>query len=173
VPTLRLTIEVPLTTAALDTLEALDALVDLHVIALGVPGTVPPAGGAWPALPRPRSSASDERLHIDPGARTIVGNGDPIALTRLEFDLLLYLATRPHRAHRRGTLFARVWGVTEPPRSRTVDVHIRRLRAKLGPYGELITTVRGVGYRFDGTHRVVVAPSAPAHHVRPLPAAGR
>jgi DNA-binding response OmpR family regulator len=46
--------------------------------------------------------------------------------------------------------------VTEPYSSRTVDVHVRRLRDKLGPFGELINTVRGVGYRFDGAHRVVV-----------------
>lgn len=52
-----------------------------------------------------------------------------------------------------------VWQITEPMHSRTVDVHIRRLRDKLGAAGSLITTVRGVGYRFDGHHDVVVTAS--------------
>jgi DNA-binding response OmpR family regulator len=81
-------------------------------------------------------------------------------LTRLEFDLLLYLVRRPRRVLSRRTLMAEVWGVEEPMNSRTVDVHIRRLRDKLGPAQHgLISTVRGVGYRCDGGHRVVVEPA--------------
>ncbi len=53
---------------------------------------------------------------------------------------------------------ADVWGIDEPLNSRTVDVHIRRLRDKLGPDLRLITTVRGVGYRFDSNPDVVLVP---------------
>ena len=60
--------------------------------------------------------------------------------------------------HRRRTLMADVWGIDEPLNSRTVDVHIRRLRDKLGPDLRLITTVRGVGYRFDSNPDVVLVP---------------
>jgi DNA-binding response OmpR family regulator len=77
-------------------------------------------------------------------------------LTRLEFDLLLYLTERPRRVLPRRTLMAEVWGIDEPMNSRTVDVHIRRLRDKLGPDEPRITTVRGIGYRFDGAHDVII-----------------
>lgn len=86
--------------------------------------------------------------------------GLPIPLTRLEFDLLLHLVERPRLVLRRGTLMADVWGVDEPMNSRTVDVHIRRLRDELGADRPRITTVRGVGYRFDGVRDVVVEPVA-------------
>jgi hypothetical protein len=59
----------------------------------------------------------------------------------------------------RRTLMADVWGIDEPMNSRTVDVHIRRLRDKLGPDQPRITTVRGIGYRFDGGHDVVIEPA--------------
>jgi DNA-binding response OmpR family regulator len=54
---------------------------------------------------------------------------------------------------------ADVWGIDEPMNSRTVDVHIRRLRDKLGSDRLRITTVRGIGYRFDGGHDVVIEPA--------------
>ena len=75
--------------------------------------------------------------------RCRVSAGRPVPLTRLEFDLLLYLVRRPRRVLSRRTLMAEVWGVEEPMNSRTVDVHIRRLRDKLGPAQHgLISTVR-------------------------------
>ncbi|MBB4909625.1 winged helix-turn-helix domain-containing protein [Actinophytocola algeriensis] len=142
-----------------DTLAALSEL--LHSVA-ELPG-VAVTQQAVPELPYPRSStadAVDERLRIVPYSRTVLRRGRPIPLTRLEFDLLLYLTQRPKRVLPRRTLMAEVWGIDEPLNSRTVDVHIRRLRDKLGPDRPRITTVRGVGYRFDGPQDVVIE-SAP------------
>jgi DNA-binding response OmpR family regulator len=152
--TLHLNIDLPHTPAALN------ALADLLTTVAGVPGAVLTThdDAPWTAapLPSPRSAEPDDRLHIDPQSRRVLRQGAAIGLTRLEFDLLLYMSTRPNRVHRRNTLMAQVWGITEPRGSRTVDVHIRRLRDKLGTHGRLITTIRGVGYRFDNAHRVVI-----------------
>ncbi|PXY30304.1 hypothetical protein BAY59_13960 [Prauserella coralliicola] len=89
---------------------------------------------------------------IDAGARIVYASGVPVPLTRLEFDLLLHLYRNAGRVCHRAVLLDRVWGMarTSTHRSRTLDVHIRKLRAKLGAELPLITTVRGVGYRFDG-----------------------
>ena len=74
--------------------------------------------------------------------------GVPLDLTYKEFELLRYLAERPGRVFTRPALLREVWGYDFYGGTRTVDVHIRRLRAKLGPEHEsLIETVRGVGYR--------------------------
>lgn len=138
-----------------DTLAALSDL--LHSVA-DIPG-VAVRQPAVPELPFPRSSTSDttdDRLRVVPHSRTVLRRGLPIPLTRLEFDLLLYLTERPRRVLPRRTLMADVWGIDEPMNSRTVDVHIRRLRDKLGADRLRITTVRGVGYRFDGTRDVVI-----------------
>lgn len=139
---------------------ALAALSDLLRSVAELPGVAV----RQPELPRPRLSTVDEvddRVRVVPHERTVSRRGEPVALTRLEFDLLLYLVERPRRVLARRTLMADVWGIDEPLNSRTVDVHIRRLRDKLGPDRPRITTVRGVGYRFDGVQDVVVEP-APA-----------
>ncbi|MGB3439005.1 MAG: winged helix-turn-helix domain-containing protein [Actinophytocola sp.] len=138
-----------------DTLAALSDL--LHSVA-ELPG-VALTQRAVPELPYPRQSTSDtldDRLRIVPYSRTVLRHGLPIPLTRLEFDLLLYLTQRPKRVLPRRTLMADVWGIDQPLNSRTVDVHIRRLRDKLGADRPRITTVRGIGYRFDGTQDVIV-----------------
>lgn len=76
-------------------------------------------------------------------------NGQPLDLTYTEFELLKYLAQHPGRVFTRETLLADVWGYDYYGGTRTVDVHVRRLRAKLGVEHEsLIGTVRNVGYRF-------------------------
>ena len=76
--------------------------------------------------------------------------GRPLDLTFKEFELLRYLAERPGRVFTRPTLLREVWGYDFYGGTRTVDVHIRRVRAKLGPsFEHLIETVRGVGYRAD------------------------
>jgi two-component system alkaline phosphatase synthesis response regulator PhoP len=73
----------------------------------------------------------------------------PLDLTYMEYELLRFLATHPHRVFSRETLLSRVWGYEYFGGARTVDVHIRRLRAKLGEeHAHLIQTVRSVGYRF-------------------------
>jgi DNA-binding response OmpR family regulator len=141
-----------------DTLAALADL--LHAVA-ALPG-VAVRQPALPELPHPRRSTSDsqdDRVRIVPHARTVLRRGLPVPLTRLEFDLLLYLTERPRRVLPRSTLMAEVWGIDEPMNSRTVDVHIRRLRDKLGAERPRITTVRGVGYRFDGAGDVVIEPA--------------
>jgi DNA-binding response OmpR family regulator len=75
-------------------------------------------------------------------------SGRPLDLTYKEFELLKFLAQHPGRVFTRGALLREVWGYDFYGGTRTVDVHIRRLRAKLGPeHEQLIETVRGVGYR--------------------------
>ena len=89
-------------------------------------------------------------LVIDAGAFTAKLGGTPLDLTYKEFELLRYLAEHPGHVISRETLLQEVWGYDYFGGSRTVDVHVRRLRAKLGPEHEtLISTVRNVGYRFD------------------------
>jgi DNA-binding response OmpR family regulator len=73
----------------------------------------------------------------------------PLDLTYMEYELLKFLATHPGKVFTRETLLSRVWGYEYYGGARTVDVHIRRLRAKLGEeHASLIQTVRSVGYRF-------------------------
>lgn len=73
---------------------------------------------------------------------------EPIDLTYMEYELLKFLATHRGRVHTRQHLLSRVWGYDYYGGSRTVDVHIRRLRAKLGEHANVIQTVRNVGYKF-------------------------
>jgi len=76
-------------------------------------------------------------------------SGKPLDLTYMEYELLKFLATHPGKVFTRETLLSRVWGYEYYGGARTVDVHIRRLRAKLGEeHANLIDTVRSVGYRF-------------------------
>jgi DNA-binding response OmpR family regulator len=76
-------------------------------------------------------------------------DGHPLDLTYMEYELLKFLAQHPGRVFTRETLLSRVWGYEYYGGARTVDVHIRRLRAKLGEeHANLISTVRSVGYRF-------------------------
>lgn len=90
------------------------------------------------------------------GSRQVLADGVALALTRLEFDLLQFLAERPHRVFTRGQLLSGVWGY-EHTGERTVDVHVRRLRLKLGTL-PVITTVYGVGYRLADDARVTIQP---------------
>ena len=76
-------------------------------------------------------------------------SGRPLDLTYMEYELLKFLASHPGKVFTRETLLSRVWGYEYYGGARTVDVHIRRLRAKLGEeHANLIQTVRSVGYRF-------------------------
>ncbi len=103
---------------------------------------------------RRRSGSSDPAtvrlgaLTLDPGAYRVTVQGRALDLTYKEFELLRYLAERPGRVFTRPALLREVWGYDFYGGTRTVDVHVRRLRAKLGPeFESLIETVRGVGYR--------------------------
>ncbi len=75
--------------------------------------------------------------------------GRPLALTRMEHQLLVTLLSRPARPLSRVWLHQHVWNVKPTDDTRTVDMTVSRLRAKLGGAARLIQTVRGVGYRFD------------------------
>ncbi len=89
-------------------------------------------------------------LTIDAGGYTARLRGRPLDLTYKEFELIKYLAQHPGRVFTRAQLLQEVWGYDYFGGTRTVDVHVRRLRAKLGPeHEQLIGTVRNVGYRFD------------------------
>ncbi|MEV0581376.1 response regulator transcription factor [Nonomuraea sp. NPDC050310] len=88
-------------------------------------------------------------LSIDEATYTARLRGRALDLTFKEFELLKYLAQHPGRVFTRAQLLQEVWGYDYFGGTRTVDVHVRRLRAKLGPENEaLIGTVRNVGYRF-------------------------
>lgn len=88
-------------------------------------------------------------LEVNPDRYEILLEGEPLELTYKEFELFKFLATHPSRVFDRDQLLNQVWGYDYIGGTRTVDVHIRRLRAKLGPkYASLIATVRNVGYKF-------------------------
>lgn len=98
---------------------------------------------------RPRGTSIGD-LSIDEDTYVVRLRGHPLDLTFREFELLTYLAHNPERVFTRAQLLQAVWGFDYYGGTRTVDVHIRRLRAKLGPEHEsLIGTVRGVGYKLD------------------------
>jgi DNA-binding response OmpR family regulator len=93
-------------------------------------------------------------LTIDEATYTARLRGRVLDLTFKEFELLKYLAQHPGRVFTRAQLLQEVWGYDYFGGTRTVDVHVRRLRAKLGAeYESLIGTVRNVGYRFVADHR--------------------
>jgi two-component system, OmpR family, phosphate regulon response regulator PhoB len=88
------------------------------------------------------------RLRIDREAHRAFVDNLEIELTAIEFKLLLMLHDRQNRVQSRASLLDDVWGVDANVTTRTVDTHVKRLREKMGPAGEYIETVRGVGYRF-------------------------
>jgi DNA-binding response OmpR family regulator len=100
---------------------------------------------------------------VDDATYTAKLGGRPLDLTFKEFELLKYLAQHPGRVFTREQLLQEVWGYDYFGGTRTVDVHVRRLRAKLGPeHEQLIGTVRNVGYRFVLPPKETVAEREPA-----------
>jgi DNA-binding response OmpR family regulator len=89
-----------------------------------------------------------ERLVADFDAIAVWVDGQSIRLTRREFELLRFLAGNKNRVLSRDRLLERVWGYDRTVETRSIDVHVGRLRAKLGPAGSQIETVVGLGYRF-------------------------
>jgi DNA-binding winged helix-turn-helix (wHTH) protein len=94
---------------------------------------------------------ASEGVVIDISRKRVVLDGEPAALTYKEFELLQYLVLREGRTIDRSELIASLWSAAddEIPNERTIDVHVRRLRSKLGSFEDIVRTVRGVGYRFD------------------------
>lgn len=96
-------------------------------------------------------------LLLDLDGRLVWADGEPLVLTRREFDLLAHLATRPGRVLTRSQLLTAAWGLTDARYAapRTVDVHVARLRRKLGErHGAPLSTLRGVGYRWSTETKV-------------------
>ena len=88
-------------------------------------------------------------LEIDSDTHIVKAFNKEVELTAKEFDLLKYFAENEKRVFSREKLLDRVWGIDVAIETRTVDVHIRRLREKLGKVGSYIHTLRGVGYKFE------------------------
>jgi DNA-binding response OmpR family regulator len=88
-------------------------------------------------------------LSLDAARREVRAAGDLVSLTPTEFDLLAHLMQRPGRVFTREELLASVWGYAAHAGTRTVDVHVAQVRAKLGDSAAVIRTVRGVGYTAD------------------------
>jgi len=100
------------------------------------------------ATEAPAAIYHGKHLHADFDAVAVSVGGSPVRLTRREFELLRYLVENRNRVLSRDRLLERVWGYDHLIETRSVDVHIGRLRAKLGPAGGQIETVVGLGYRF-------------------------
>jgi two-component system OmpR family response regulator len=151
-PALTVTVAIPLTGDTLTPqahrlIEAVRELVEISQGSVTVEPAVPPREEPPPG-PEVRMLTASRQVLLD---------GRVLPLTRLEFDLMLYLAERPRRVFSRGQLLAGVWGYDHTG-ERTVDVHVRRLRLKLGGNLPIITTVYGVGYRLSDDARIVIQP---------------
>lgn len=96
----------------------------------------------------PSESLELGRLRIDVSAHRCYVDDQEIALTALEFKLLITLMQRRGRVQTRDVLLTDVWGFSADVTTRTVDTHVKRLRQKIGPAGQYVETLRGVGYRF-------------------------
>jgi len=88
-------------------------------------------------------------LTMNPDEHSVLVNGESVTLTLKEYELLRTFLTHPGLVFSRDQLLSRIWGVDYYGETRTVDVHIRTLRQKLGDWGRYVETVRGVGYRLE------------------------
>lgn len=104
----------------------------------------------WPGEESaPADIVSVDNMTINLATYQVYIDDKPVDLTLMEYSLLSFLATHPSRAYSRETLLHRVWGFEYCGGTRTVDVHIRRVRSKVGPQvASHIVTIRGVGYLF-------------------------
>jgi len=159
-PTIAVTVHLTLDDDVANPAAALRALVE-HLGAIGHLAVTagPPRLDPHPVV-QVEAALDRETIRLDARSRTVCLGRDEIPLCRREFDLLLYLAEHPGQVFTRGQLLSAVWGdvFTGP---RTVDVHIRRLRSKLGVHRPLITTVRGVGYRLATGAPIAVVRTPP------------
>ena len=106
---------------------------------------------AHPAAPgRPSAEIwRKDTLEINLTARRVVVDGKPVTFSPREYDLLFYFVRHPNTALSREKLIHDIWGEDFAGDERTLDTHVKMLRKSLGRYAGLLTTVRGVGYRFD------------------------
>lgn len=100
-----------------------------------------------PEQPQNSSCIRIGKLNIDPENHEVYADDVRIALTLKEYELLIALVTNKNKVLSRDSLLRKIWGYDFTGESRTVDVHIRTLRSKLGSCGDIIRTVRGVGYK--------------------------
>ncbi|MFI6263340.1 winged helix-turn-helix domain-containing protein [Micromonospora sp. NPDC051006] len=152
--TLTLTVDLapgPLTPGLVRLLDLIGELAESGEGRLRADDLAPAGPRAVPDLP----AAAPDEVHILAGSRVVRQGDREIPLTRIEYDLLLFLAERPRRVFTRLQLLANVWGY-EHAVARTVDVHVRRLRAKVGVDTPVVTTVYGVGYRLADEARIAV-----------------
>jgi two-component system phosphate regulon response regulator PhoB len=125
--------------------------------------------------PGPLSSAEADRritvgaVEIDRGGHRLLVSGQEIKMSPQEMRLLLYLADPPERMRTRRELLTEVWGYHPEVSSRTLDTHIKRIRDKLGGAGNVIQTVRGVGYRLGEARRRRSRTKAERHEVGDSP----
>jgi len=156
---LTITLNIPLTG---DTLppqahRLIEAVRELVEAGQGSVAVESPANGSAAAPPPAQQADGTIEVRLLTASRQVLVDGELLPLTRLEFDLLLFLADHPRRVFSRTQLLTAVWGY-EHTGERTVDVHVRRLRVKMGSQLPLITTVYGVGYRLADEARIVVLP---------------
>ncbi|QES41250.1 MULTISPECIES: winged helix-turn-helix domain-containing protein [Streptomyces] len=112
-------------------------------------GQEPVTAAPEPVLPEPRQAPAPGPIRIDAVQRAAEVEGRVLDLTYLEFELLAHLVAHPHRVHTRDQLVTTVWGYGHVGDGRTVDVHVARLRRKLGAeHRRTIQTVRRVGYKY-------------------------
>ncbi|GAB2575686.1 hypothetical protein Aab01nite_14060 [Paractinoplanes abujensis] len=156
-PALTVTVAIPLTgdTISPQAHKLIEAVRELVEVSQGTVQLEPAVAPAPEPEPEP---AAGPEVRLLTGTRQVVVDGEPLPLTRLEFDLLLFLAERPRRVFTRAQLLTGVWGYDHTG-ERTVDVHVRRLRLKLGGAVPLITTVYGVGYRLSDDAHVLIKPN--------------
>lgn len=111
-----------------------------------------PVGAEQEPLTTPSASAAprgDTGLTVDRATRMVLVDGEEVELTYREFELLDYLSSAPGRVYNRRQLLAAVWDRYSDEGARTVDVHVLRLRRKLGRHADRIVTVRNVGYKYQ------------------------
>ncbi|WP_327135185.1 winged helix-turn-helix domain-containing protein [Streptomyces sp. NBC_01343] len=125
---------------------------EIHPLGLGLPQA--PGSEPAPAAPQSDPARIDDAIRVDRARRLVEVDGHELELTYLEFDLLAHLVAHPYTVHTRDSLISGIWGYGHIGDGRTVDVHVARLRRKLGPaHRDRISTVRRVGYKYVPDHR--------------------
>ncbi|RFA11036.1 transcriptional regulator [Subtercola boreus] len=127
---------------------------DVEVVRLALQDPAALAKHRQTTEPEAEADRARDGVVIDLSRKRVLLDNEAANLTYKEFELLQYLVLREGRTIERAELISSLWGaghedLDDIPNERTIDVHVRRLRAKLGDYEDIVRTVRGVGYRFD------------------------